>query len=181
MSCKFVTIIQKDASTKNSVDLGYVTRGEYNAGDYKLNIQADGYVLDSIELDSETEAQVMKEAEEWVVEEFCRSSYYDDVHECGEESMSLENHPVESFGAPIIVMDGHFFGISLWVEQTGGNGWSGTNSGRHCLLLVDGSIHGSNEKYYSFSGEDSSKSNSSTYKLIRKTEAAEPYVKEWYT
>ncbi len=179
MNTTFVEIVQKDVKTQDSIDLGYGFRRGNDSSNYKGQIQTSGYTLDFIQLDSDTETQVLNETEDWIVEEYHTEHAYNEVYECGTKSESLKNVPVKSFGGHIVVKDGHFYGIALWTEQKGGNGWNGSNYGNHCLLLVDGSIYGTNQKYDSFSGEEHSRRSFYTYTLKRKSEAQEPYSKSW--
>ena len=178
MDKKFVEIIGIGEKTDNSVDLGYGFRGAKGKQD-SAHIEADGVLLDFVNLDAEAEAPVKKEAEEWVVEEFCTWRVYDDVYDCGTKGEYVKHHSPEAIGPHIIVKEGHFHGVVLWTEQSGGNGWNGFHYGSYCFLMVDGAICGNNANYCGFSGEDKDDKSNYTYLLKKKEEARAPYSKKW--
>lgn len=183
----FAVVVEENVATKDAWELGYgFCRGEdAPTGDRR---EAQGHVLAFVTLGPATEATVRADAAEFVLEEQYRWRRYDDIRECGNSGGGLSNLPIfdpkdagsyELFGGSVrgfvLVRDGHFDGVALWIESSGGNGWSGSHTGGYCLQFADGRILGRNEESESFSGEDSSSSSSRTFCLKKKSEAQTPF------
>ena len=115
-------------------------------------------------LDTETDATVKAEMAAWVIRDFCKYSYYDDDYDRGHSGTSTNEIAVDKMVSrssgcystsdvigDILVEDGHFAGVVLYITEDGGNGWSNYDRKGYCLLLIDGSVKGNPEKSHSFS------------------------------
>lgn len=188
----FLKIVETNADTEDLVDNGYGLRRSFV--DYRYmpvrKIQSNGFVFDVIELKDEIAEKIKSEAEEWVLEDEWCYEYSDDVYDDSEKSKGLKwieifDPKADDFSPSrvlngeikIVVKDDSFFGVVLPVENTGGNGWSGSSHSSYNVQLVDGSASSSGEACYSFSGEDSSKYDEHTYRLKKRTEATAPWEK----
>lgn len=185
----FLRIIEKDAQTKDSINLGYgFCRGEDVSS--RDRIESNGYVLEHIEVNDELVEKIRVEASDWVIEEHYSFDDYDDLHRQGQQGSGVCHHQIfkrekisnitslEETAGYIIIENDHFEGVALPIKNIGGNGWDGRASMNYCLLFVDGTIVGNNRYSYSFSGEDSSKFNEEQYFLKKRSEAEEPWSKK---
>jgi hypothetical protein len=183
----FAIVVEENVTTKDEWQLGYgFCRGE--AVPSGETVAAQGHVLAFVTLDSKTEATVRAEAAEFILEKKYSWSSYNDVYESRDSGRGLANLAIFDpndaasytlFGGSqqgfVLLRDGHFDGIALWLESSGGNGWNGSHRGGYCLQFTDGRILGNNEESDSFSGEDSSSSSETTFTLKKKSEASEPF------
>ena len=84
MAYGFVEIIRENAETDDSLDLGY----GFKSGDSRTGralFETQGYILDSITL-SDTDAEsVMKEAENYVIENHYYYRFYHEGHDSLDE------------------------------------------------------------------------------------------------
>lgn len=116
---------------------------------------------------AETVAKTVEaEAAEWrlcINNEWMRA---DDLHDTKAESSS---HAYKSFdvGAVkgILVNNGHFGGVVLYLEFSSGGGMSSHTDKNYCILHADGRISGENKSGYIFTGEDSDSENIDYYTL----------------
>jgi len=176
---RYVYPISTNAQTKNTTDLGYgLRRGEPTAAKH---IETDGYVLDYLELTPEAEEAVKAEAASWLLQDQYFYSYEnDDYGTCSSDEgvryyeiadMTSISSPVYSgFRGDMLVIDGHFAGVVIETERSGGNGWSGNHVRTYGILFTDGTVLGNNQKNESFSGESTSRESSSCYHLKKKTD-----------
>lgn len=159
----FVKIIATNADTQDEVDLGYGLKSGDGPREYP--IQTNGMVLDYFWPDEETKQCVLKEAEDWIIEDHYDHKHYNEGHDSLSEEKGISPYTIRRFGAPIIVKDGHFYGVAIHIESTSGNGWVGYNRGNYCLQLIDGTILGPNESNYHFSGEETETTKKDIYYL----------------
>ena len=166
MAYRFVKIVKTGTKTEDWTDRGYGLKSGEERKPYP--IKAQGFVLDRVEPDAATEAIVREEAALWVIEDHYYYHTYHEGHDVTDTDRGVDARDVASLASHIIVKDGHFYGVVLCVENTSGNGWNGYSYESNCLLLVDGTIVGKNEKSYHFSGEETETTKENKYYLKKR-------------
>ncbi len=83
-------------------------------------------------------------------------------------SNSSSTYSTDAPTADMVVINGQFIGVILYLRRSGGNGFSNYNSSGYTFFNVDGTILGDNKASYYFSGESSSKYYDDEYFLVKK-------------
>ena len=167
MAYGFVEIIKTNAKTNDWIDLGYgLKSGE--KPEYRRYFESNGYVLKVIKPSLEVEEKVMQEAKDWVIENAYDYQTYNEGHDAWSCDKGVSSYDISNFGCYVIVKDESFYGVTFTVERTSGNGWNGSSYEGCAILLTDGTIIGSNEKNYFFSGEETETTKKDVYTLKKR-------------
>ncbi len=83
-------------------------------------------------------------------------------------SLSSPTYSTDEPCADIVLSGGSFEGVILKARRWGGNGWNNYDEWWFVILYADGTMLGKNQSNYTFSGENSSKDEETTYTLIEK-------------
>ena len=157
----------------------FLTKMKEDNGQGKIRL--GGVVLQYTEFDEQTTAMLKEEMSEYevVVDEDYSYEYDEDDHPTyGSDRKVVDVDKVVSLTSgwysssdprgDCLIVGGHFAGVVLYLENTGGNGWSNYNDKWYAVLYADGRIEGENSCHYSFNGESSSKEYEYEYTLRKK-------------
>lgn len=144
----------------------------------KKILKTEEYSLQYVEYDEETTKQLLEEASKYYVGKNKSYSYENDVYNTQSSSTSYSGiradklisissmmYSTDEPQADCLIIDGHFAGVVVLIEQKGGNGWSNYCYTNYAVLYTDGRISGNNVSCYSFNGEDSSREDTNRYTL----------------
>ena len=110
---------------------------------------------------------VEAEAEEWRLSINNEWMHADDLHDTRD---TCSSHSFKNFDTPevkgILVSNGHFGGVVLFLEFSHGGGMSSYRDKYYCILHANGKISGKNQAGSTFTGEDSDSEDINTYTLI---------------
>ncbi len=147
----------------------------------KYNVKVGEYKLKYVEFDEETTNSIKRQMEKYEILIYNSYCYEYDEDPTPSHGSNLKTIPVEKLisltsgtyssdepRGDILILNGFFQGIVVFVERKGGNGWSNYYDSWYCILYADGRIQGKNVSEYNFSGESSSKENEYTYTLKEK-------------
>lgn len=144
----------------------------------KGSIKTSNFTVQYVDYDEETTKRLLEEASHYEVCNHEVYDHYDDVYNTEDHVITRHGKQVDQLisissmrcfsdepQVDCLIVDGHFAGVVILVEEIGGNSWNTYHYNYYSILYTDGRIVGTNKYSYCFTGEDSSREETRTYTL----------------